>query len=182
MKAHAAVALASSALACAVACGSREISITDAVPGVALDHQRTISRAEFGFRWPLSAGVGVLACGPRGAILFRTQGTTYELSGDPGKGSDIQALRVPEGSGPPSNPLRRIKQDDRMRAFESVTSCASHPNDTHCVDDELHRLGLSHDDWALIEAEGKERQWPPLVRDMMPLEPLLAAGRELCAK
>jgi hypothetical protein len=174
--------LTSCALLCAAGCGSHETPITGAVPGVPLSHQRTITRGEFGFRWPLSVGVGVLACDQQGAILFRTQGTTYELSGNPGNGSDVQVLRVAEGSGPPTNPLRRITQVDRMRAFESVTSCASHPNDTHCVDKTLQRLGISRDDWALIEAEGKERRWPPLTRDMMPLDPLLAAGRDLCAK
>lgn len=173
--------LTSGALLCAVACGPRETAVTDAIPGAPLTHQRTITRAEFGFRWPLTVGVGVLACDQQ-TILFRTQGTTYVLSGDPRRGSDIAPLRLYEPSGPPSNPLRRLKQEDRMRAFESVNSCASRPSDTNCMDNTLQRLGLSRDDWTLIEAEGQERRWPPLTRDLMPLDPVLAAGRDLCAK
>jgi hypothetical protein len=168
------------ALLAAGGCGSRTTAITDPLPGVPLNRQRTISRAEFGFRWPLS--VGVLACDSQQTILFRTQGTTYALNGDPRRGSDIAPLRLYEPSGPPSNPLRRLKQEDRMRAFVSVSSCASHVSDVNCLNDTLQRLGLSRDDWALIDAEGKERRWPPLTRDLMPLDPVVAAGRDLCAK
>jgi len=181
MKSHSAVALTSCALLCAAACGSRQ-TIADAIPGLPVNHQRTVSRAEFGFRWPLSVGVGVLGCDPPQTILFRTQGTTYELSGDPHRGSDIAPLRLDEPSGPPSNPIRRLKQDDRMRAFALGSGCAAHPSDTPCIDNTLQRLGLSRDDWMLIDAEGKERRWPPLTRDLMSLESLLAAGRDLCAK
>ena len=178
---RAAVALTSCALLCAAACGLRD-AITDPIPGVPLSRQRAISREEFGFRWHLSVGVGVLACDQPQAILFRTQGTTYQLSGDLRQEPDITPLRVYEPSGPPSNPLRRLKQDDRMRAFALVSSCASRPGDTHCVDDSLQRLGLSRDDWTLIDAEGEERRWPPLTRDLMPLDPLVSAGRDLCTK
>jgi hypothetical protein len=156
--------------------------MTDSIPGVPQNRQRTISREAFGFRWPLSVGIGVLACDQQQTILFRTQGTTYQLSGSSRRGSDIAPLRLYEPSGPPSNPLRRLKQDDRMRTFESVSRCASRPSDAHCIDDTLQRLGLSRDDWTLIEAEGKERRWPPLARDLMPLDPLVSGGRELCAK
>jgi hypothetical protein len=69
-----------------------------------------------------------------------------------------------------------------MHAFAFVSGCASRPGDTHCVDDSLLRLGLSRDDWTLIDAEGKERRWPPLARDLMPLDPLVSAGRNLCTK
>jgi hypothetical protein len=170
------------ALLSAVGCGSRTAAITDAIPGVPLTRQRTISRAELGFRWPLSVGIGVLACDREQAILFRTQGTTYQLSGGHSSGPDIAPLQLSEPSGPPSNPLRRVKQDDRMRAFESVSACASRPGDRRCIDETLQRLGLSRDDWTLIEAEGMERRWPPLTRDLMPLDPLLSAGRDLCTK
>src|SRR5690348_3530985 len=111
MKTHAAVVLISCALVCAAACGSHQATSTDEIPGVPLDHQRRISRAEFGFRWPFSVGVGVLGCDQSQTILFRTQGTTYELSARPHSGPDIASLRLYEPTGPPSNPLRRLKQD-----------------------------------------------------------------------
>jgi hypothetical protein len=152
------------------------------VPGVALSRQRTVSRAQFGFHWPLSVGVGTLACDERGAILFRTQSVTYDLNGTRTGAEAIEPLRVFEPSPPPSNPLKRMTQNRRMEAFESVLGCGSGDRiDERCRSTILARFGLSADEWALIDVEGRERHWPPLPRDLMSLEPLLAAGRALCA-
>jgi hypothetical protein len=65
-----------------------------------------------------------------------------------------------------------------MAVFASVMSCA--PRDSSCSSVPLQRFGLTHDEWTQIEAEGRERRWPPLAREPMPLDPLIAAGRPLC--
>ena len=167
----------------AAGCGAPDGRVDDPVAGVALSRQQTISRAGFGFQWPLSVGVGTLACDDAGVILFRTQGVTYVLSGMRPGAADIQPLRIPEPSALPSHPLDRLKQSERMEAFTSMTACRSRDRtDEACRRAVLARFGLSTDDWTSIEAEGRERQWPPLVRALMPLDPLIAAGRALCAR
>lgn len=157
-------------------CGSSRID--DPIAGVPLARQQAVPRAEFGFRWPLSVGVGVLACDQAGTILFRTQGTTYPLTGRGSRIADLAPYRMLEPSQPPTNPLRRVTQNDRMAVFASVMSCA--PQDTPCSNAALQRVGLTRDEWNQIETEGRERRWPPLTRDSMPLDPLIAAGRPLC--
>ena len=109
-------------LAC---CGPRAVTIDDPVAGIPLSRQTTISRARFGFRWPLSVGVGTLACDEHGTILFRTQGVTYAMSGKRAGAPDIAPLRMPAPSGPPSNPLKRITQAQRMDAFAAMLACDS---------------------------------------------------------
>ena len=158
-------------------CGPRAVTIDDPVAGIPLSRQTTISRARFGFRWPLSVGVGTLACDEHGTILFRTQGVTYVMSGQRTGDPNIAPLRVPAPSGPPSNPLRRITQAQRMDAFAAMLACDSDA----CRRSTLARFGLSNDDWTTIEVEGRERRWPPLARELMSIEPLLIAGRALCA-
>jgi hypothetical protein len=160
------------------ACGHGSTRIDDPVAGVPLARQRAVSRLEFGFRWPLSVGVGVLACDEQRTILFRTQGTTYRLTGPTSAIAGLAPYRILEPSGPPTNPLRRIKQDDRMAVFASVMSCA--PGDASCSDAPLRRFGLTREEWTQVEAEGRERRWPPLTREPMTLDPLIAAGRPLC--
>jgi hypothetical protein len=163
------------------ACG-RSVSLSDPVDGIALSRQRTISRAELGFRWPLTVGVGTLACDDAGSILFRTQHITYVLSGRGTTFADIQPLRSVEPSPPPSNPLRRLTQTDRGTAFREVTRCASSTgNRDPCRRSVRQRFVLSEQELAQIEAEGHERKWPPLTRELMPLDPLIAQGRQLCA-
>jgi hypothetical protein len=80
------------------ACGHGSSRIDDPIDGVPLARQRAVSRTEFGFRWPLSVGVGVLACDQAGAILFRTQGTTYPLTGRGSRISDLAPYRMLEPS------------------------------------------------------------------------------------
>ena len=164
------------------ACGAHGRQVSDPVAGVPLSHQRAISRADLGFRWPLSVGVGTLACGEGGAVLFRAQGVTYRLAGSPPGAADIQSLRILEPSALPSNPLRRMKQRDRMEAFKAMLACGSGDlADRACAQTTLVRFGLSSDEWMLVEAEGRERQWPPLTRQLMALDALVDAGRALCA-
>jgi hypothetical protein len=153
----------------------------DPVEGIPISRQRTISRAALGFRWPLSVGVGTLACDDAGTVLFRSQGITYLLHGERAGTHDVQALRMPEPAAPPSNPLKRLKQADREDAFQQVTRCESHAADkAGCRRAAVQRLGLSDAEWEQIDVEGHERRWPPLSRAAMSLDPLIAAGRALC--
>lgn len=164
------------------ACGPKERTIADPVPGVALAQQKTVSRAQFRFRWPLTVGVGTLACDDRGIILFRTQGLTYGLNGRPAGSADIASIRNVEPSPPPSNPLKRITQNQRMEAFEAMMQCGSRDGvDERCRSTTLARFRLSREEWDQIQVEGRERHWPPLSREPMSLDPLLSAGRALCA-
>ncbi len=161
-------------------CGNGGTHIDDPIAGVPLERQRAVSRLAFGFRWPLSVGVGVLACDQQKVILFRTQGTTYALTGSPKGIADIEPLRLLEPSEPPTNPLRRMKQDERMAVFASMMACTAGPSPEVCSNATLQRFGLSRKEGAQVEAEGRERRWPPLTRELMPLDPLIAAGGSLC--
>lgn len=158
-------------------CGTPELR--DPIEGVPYSQQRSISRRTIGFRWPLSVGVGTLACDQNGAILFRSQGTTYAVSGIRTGTHDIEPLRVRDPSPPPSNPLKRLKQAERMSVFEAMIRCET-AHDERCQRDTLARFSVSPEEGKQIQIEGHERRWPPLTREFMTLEPLLAAGRRLC--
>ena len=164
------------------ACSHGSGRIDDPIGTVPLTRQRAVSRADFAFRWPLSVGVGVLGCDRDNRVLFRTRGVTYQLTGQKDDTAGIEPLRMPEPSGPPTNPLRRVKQSDRMAAFASMTACESHASDDRCPEATLERFGLSREEWAQVKAEGVERRWPPLTRQPMSLDPLIAAGRTLCTQ
>ena len=169
------------ALALVTGCG-RAGSVPDPIEGISLSRQRTISRSELGFRWPLSVGVGTLACDEAGAVLLRNQGETYLVSGRRQGARDISALRLPEPAAPPSNPLGRLEQAKRQEAFRQMTRCdSSQPDRAECRRAGLQRLGLSEAEWHQIDVEGHERRWPPLARESMSLDSIIAAGRELCA-
>lgn len=138
--------------------------------------------AELGFKWPLTVGIGTLACDATGAILFRSGGVSYVVSGTRPDARELTPLRVPAPSPPPSNPPKRLPQTQRMDAFESMLRCQSRkPGGGACQRITLERYGLSQEEWALIDVEGHERKWPPLTRGAMPLDVLIAAGRPLCA-
>jgi hypothetical protein len=69
-----------------------------------------------------------------------------------------------------------------MDAFASMVHCqARNQADRACEGAVLARFGLSSEEWALIDAEGDERKWPPLTRGLMPLDAMITAGRALCA-
>ena len=164
-----------------IAACDRSATVRDPIEGISISRQRTISRADLGFRWPLSVGVGTLACDGAGTVLFRSRGTTYLLDGHRAGTHAIEALRVPEPAAPPSNPLKRLKQAEREEAFRQVTRCESHAADqAGCRRAAVQRLGLSDAEWDQIDVEGHERRWPPMSRAPMSLDPLIAAGRALC--
>jgi hypothetical protein len=169
------------ALGVLAACGSRD-RVSDPIDGVSLARQRTISRAQLGFRWPLVPGTGTLACADDGVILFRASGVTYIVQGERAGAADVSPLRLPEPSPPPSNPLKRLTQNVRMDAFASLERCRSQADADRCLRSVQERFALSPDEVRLIEHEGQERRWPPLPRGLMPLDALVQAGRALCQK
>lgn len=156
-------------------------TIRDPIENIPISRQRTISRSDLGFRWPLSVGAGTLACDDTEAIVFRNQGITYLLRGQRAGTHDIQAVRMPEPAAPPSNPLKRLKQAEREEMFRQVSQCDSQAaNEAGCRRAAVQRFGLSDAEWDQIDVEGHERRWPPLSRGWMSLDPLIAAGRALC--
>jgi hypothetical protein len=161
------------------ACGPRD-RVSDPIDGVPLAHQQTISRGQLGFRWPLSPGIGTLACAGKEVILFRAAGVTYVVQGDWPGAADISPLRVSQPAPLPSNPVKRLPQNIRMDAFASLERCRSNGADDTCSRGVQERFRMSAEEAQLIEAEGEERRWPPLARGLMPLGPLIAAGRGLC--
>ena len=180
------VTLASLALLAAVAlaaCGRNAPAVTDPVEGVALTQQRNITRNEVGYKWPFSVGAGTIAC-DGGALFFRVDGTTYALSRGTGtRGyANVDAIRRVQGSGPPSDPVSRLTQEVRMKLFADSSACgtAGSQRAAECKTRIRERAGVSEPELAKIEAEGVERNWPPLQPILMSLDPITEAGRRLC--
>jgi predicted small lipoprotein YifL len=184
------VALASLALVATVAlaaCGRKAPPVADPVEGVPLAQQRTITRNEIGYKWPFNMGVGTIAC-DGGALFFRADGTTYALSRSAGtRGyANVDAIRRVQESGPPSDPVGRLTQDVRVKMFADVSACGGAGGATgsqraaECRTRIRERAGVSETELAKIEAEGVERNWPPLPRILMSLDPISEAGRLLC--
>jgi hypothetical protein len=173
------------AVAALAACGRQPPAVTDPVQGVPLVQQRTIDRAELGFKWPFDVGTGTIAC-DGGALFFRSGGTTYALSKGAGtRGyANVNAIRRVQGSGPPSDPVSRLTQEVRMKMFAEVSACAAGAAGTQlaaeCKTRIRERAGVSEAELTRIEAEGVERNWPPLPPILMSLDEITQAGRRLC--
>ena len=152
------------------------------MPGVPLTQQRTISQSDLGHEWPLTAGTGTIVC-DAGALSFRAGGATYALSQGVGtRGlANVNAIRRRQGSGPPSDPVSSVKQDDRMRIFALASECgAADAVSRACKARIRERYRLQESDLTRIEAEGAERYWPPLELPFMPLDPVITLARQLC--
>jgi hypothetical protein len=67
-----------------------------------------------------------------------------------------------------------------MDAFALLERCRASGQEDACSRSVQERFGLAGVDARLIQAEGQERRWPPLARNLMSLEPLVAQGRALC--
>ena len=101
--AYISIALATSALAYL----ARSENLTDPIPEVPRQQQRTVDRSEFRWQWPFTVGTGTLGC-VDGAIVFRSAGTNYALNPWRGRGalpptnpSGRSAARTAEQSTPP---------------------------------------------------------------------------------
>jgi hypothetical protein len=164
-------------------CGQQRATIAEPVEGVPLTQQRTIDRNELGYKWPFEMGTGTIAC-DGGALFFRTGGTTYALSRGAGtRGyADIDAIRRAQGSGPPSDPVSRLTQEERMKIFAQSSACTGdNPGKvTECKARIRARGSISESELTRIEAEGAERFWPPLTPPLMSLDAVSGAARQLC--
>ena len=163
-----------------VACGRSSAALSDPVAGIPPGQQRTVSRLDFQDDWPFVPGTGTLAC-QDGAVAFRAGGTTYALT-ERGRAlgyASIEPLRVTE-SAAPTNPLRRLHQDERTRIFAVLASCQNEGDAARCRQRVADRYGLAPDEVRQIDVEGKERRWPPLTPQFRSIQKMLDAGLALC--
>lgn len=167
-------------------CESRSQSITDPIPAIPMNQQRTVTRNEFGWEWPLAVGVGTLGCAS-GAVVLRTGGVSYALN-DAAKRKGFTTGQPPQVTVDPGpkNPLGRVKQETRMQIFAQTVACRGGVNGssgrTNACRQRLrdtHRV--SEDELTQIEAEGTERRWRPLPPEYRSLAPLVEAGLKLCS-
>src|SRR5689334_17688940 len=100
---------------------SRTHTIADPIPDIPPTQQRTVQRFEFEPGWPFDVAAGTLGC-VNGSVVFRAAGVTYALN-------DTARSRFPSPdpirvfhSVPPTNPLSRITQDERMQIFAQSAS------------------------------------------------------------
>ena len=165
------------------ACTRQTPTIADPVEGVPLAQQRTIDRNELGYKWPFDQGTGTIAC-DGGALFFRANGTTSALSRGAGtRGyADIDTIRRTQGSGPPSDPVNGLIQEERMKIFAQSSACSGeNPGKAdECKARIRARSKISEGDLTRIEAEGAERYWPPLRPPLMSLDAVSDAARQLC--
>jgi hypothetical protein len=166
------------------ACGGRTMqAISEPIPDVPTNQQRTVDRSEFRWRWPFTLGTGTLGCS-NGAVMFRAEGTTYALN-DAARARGYTApdsIRQPAGSGPPTNPLKGVTQDERMRIFADSARCEQNTADaSRCKQRLRESRRLSEADLAQVEAEGRERHWPPLSPEPLAMDPIIEAGLKLCS-
>jgi hypothetical protein len=169
----------------AYGCNGTSGQVTDPIADVPVAQQRFITRQHYGWRWPFIVGVGTLAC-TDGAVLFRANGVTYGLNplGRTRGFGNPDSIRGIAAGGPPTNPLRRLNQDVRMRVFQAAESCRqaqADPERTHCSAQVMGQFGLSPAELSQVEAEGRERRWPPLSAELMSVDAVLHDGAALCA-
>jgi hypothetical protein len=164
-------------------CRDTRPPVEDPMPGLALTQQRTISHNDLGHEWPFTVGTGTIVC-DAGALSFRAGGAVYALSQGAGtRGlANVNAVRRRQGSGPPSDPVSSIKQDDRMKIFAEASECGATADAVSraCKARLRERYRLTESDLARIEAEGAERYWPPLELPFMSLDPVITLARQLC--
>jgi hypothetical protein len=168
-------------------CGeSRPETISDPIPEIPRDRQRTLDRREFRWQWPFTVGTGTLGCST-GAVVFRAAGRSYAVN-DAAKSqgfASIEPIRQIGSAGPPRNPLKSLPQDQRMRLFTESAACERKFGDTSAETARCKQLlresrGISEADLAQIEAEGRERLWRPLSPKPISMDPLVDAGLKLC--
>jgi hypothetical protein len=173
----------------AAACSTAEAPIRDPIPDIPVSQQRAVARTDFAWRWPFSIGHGTLGCADA-AIVFRYEGRTYALN-DTARSRGF-AIVDPiwrwQASGMPSDPLRRLSQEQRQRIFTELMACegdgsvAVQAQADVCKKRLAGLRGLTEPELKQISVEGRERLWDPLKRERASLEPLIEAGRQLCRR
>lgn len=164
-------------------CRQNPSPVADPIAEIPINQQRTLNRSEFRYKWPFTVGIGTLGC-DSSAFVFRSNGVNYALNeAARARGfAPVDPIRRVQGSGPPSNPLPRLKQEQRMEIFAAAVGCDKDADPALCRKRLRATHTLSDADWDQIVAEGRERVWPPLSPPMMSLDPLLDAGKKLCAQ
>jgi hypothetical protein len=175
------------ALLCVACNGDADRRATpDPIPGIPAIQQRAVSRSEFDWRWPFTVGAGTVGCSS-GAAVFRANGVDYALN-DVARANGFSALDqiwLTQHSGPPSNPLKAMNQDQRMRVFARAAACddgtrRSAAEALPCRQRLREAHQLTGDELKQIEVEGVERRWPPLPANLKDLGPLVEAALRLC--
>jgi hypothetical protein len=164
------------------ACASGPPPVDDPVLDIPASPQRRISRQDFADSWPFEPGAGTLACIGQ-AVVFRAQGVTYALN-DQARARgyvSVDSIVVSQSKGP-SRPLERVTQDERMQIFRASTEFTASPDESTCKQRLARARGLSADELSQVEAEGRERSWPPLTRPRRSTDAVLKAGAALCSR
>lgn len=169
------------------ACGDGSSrAVDDPIVEVPSDQQRTITRSDLSGPWPFTVGSGTLGCKSE-AVMFRTDGRTYAINDAATVAgfAPVEPIRVVQSQGWPSNPLRSLPQDVRMNIFEESMRCermyAAISNSSDPCKRRLREThSLTEAQLSQIEAEGRERLWPPLESERVSLGPLIEAGLKLC--
>ena len=164
------------------ACHGRDPRVEDRIADIPVNQQMAISRRELTDKWPFIPAAGALGC-LSDAVVFRAGGVTYALN-DAARSRgyapvDPIVLTTP---GPPSHPLARIKQDERMQVFAAADACRVHAQPAVCRQELARAHALTLEELAQIEVEGQERSWPPLSRHPRSLAPVLEPGLALCRR
>jgi hypothetical protein len=167
-------------------CAACDAGVTDPVPDFPVAQQRAVTRAQFGLDWPFDAAAGTLACKDQ-AVAFRTNGETYAVNDAAARLGlrQVSGLVRLQRGGPPTNPLSRVRQEDRQRIFRQSMLCEKFlvPDSVaRCKAELRDGSGLSAPELTQIEAEGQERRWPPLVLQPTSLDAMTRAGLKLCAR
>jgi len=169
------------------ACGGQiPATAADRIGDIPITEQRAIDRGELGFRWPFTVGQGTLGC-QSGAVVFRSAGVNYGVN----DAAKARGYAAPDpiwrfrSEGPPTSPLGRIRQDERERIFRESSRCDEQPAAPgqaveNCRRNVREKYRLTDDELKQVEAEGRERLWPPLSPKHIDLAPLLEAGMKLC--
>jgi hypothetical protein len=173
----------------AAACQSADAPIRDPIPDIPPSQQRAVARTDFDWKWPFSIGHGTLGC-TDAAIIFRYDGKTYALN-DAARSRGF-AIVDPiwrwQSSGMPSDPLRKLSQEDRQKVFAELMACEGdgsigvRAQADRCLKRLAELRGLTEPELKQISVEGHERLWSPLHGTRASLEPLIEAGQQLCKR
>lgn len=168
-------------------CGAeRDLSAPlDPIPDLPRSAQRKVSRGELGLQWPFEVGQGTIGCAA-GAVVFRSQGIDYALN-DAAKSlgfRPVEPIWEFRTEGWPSNPLKRIPQDQRKKIFTDFVACKKDLtpgfSEDPCKQRARQFVNLTDAELQQIEAEGIERRWPPQSPNRKSLDPLLKMAAQLC--
>lgn len=166
-------------------------------------NERTVSKAQYGERWPLTVDGGVIAC-TANAATFRAAGRTWALNGIAksrmkGAGAIVEIQRrQPPKPVEAASIVSRVPELQRMAVFESAVTCEDQAAKSvnsmtdfvaqskeqrrltdACEARLLTRSKISKKELGQISTEGVLRNWPPL-KIMVSVGPLIDDALKLC--